>query len=852
MKFIDLFSGIGGFRSALEELGHECIAYSEIDKFAIKSYKAIYDTDGEIELGNISEISDEYISKLQGEVDIVVGGSPCFRKGTLITTKEGLKPIEDIKKGDYVLTHNNRYKEVVVPMVNPAKEIYSLKVMNSVETYVTPEHPVRAIEKFSKYNSKERKYDISFSKPKWIKVKDLQKGKHYIQLGKSSEETNPDNITKEEAWLIGRYIADGYLLTSKRSGRKNSFRRDVVFCVGKDKKLKFENKLSEYTMNPSEEKTVYKYRKQNERLFNLVSKCGRGSENKEIPQEYLNLPSEILEELIEGYLSGDGSCSNGVYSFTTVSEKLALSLVSGLNNVYKNGASITFSERPKKHIIEGREVNQKDTYRIQLRKEYNKGREPQTLKIDDFLYAPIKKIEIQETSETVYNFEVEDDNSYVANNMVVHNCQSFSIAGNRGGFDDTRGTLFFEYARTVKDIQPKYFIFENVKGMLSHDKGNTIRTVLNTFNDLGYYIDFNVFNSKFYDVPQNRERIYIVGKRKDLVDKPKYQEKVKGKKKFDEIHNWAVDNINYVELLPQLKTEVTTRLIDVLEDEVDEKYYLSEEKTKKLTLDNDLGGKLNMYDYNERDRVHSVNKVSPTLNTMQGGDRQPKVAVIGNTSNTGHGGSNVYNANGIAPTITARDCNGPKQIAVREATKQGYAIAEQGDSVNVTYPDSKTRRGRVGKQVAQTLQAGEVNQGVVINDKICRRCNSKLKPSDLEDYEYVCFECDENFYEFETKDEVKAIIGSTQKNAYVGDGSTSPSLTSAMGQGGGHVPMPVYSNLRIRKLTPLECWRLQSFTDEQFYKAKDSGVSNSQLYKQAGNAVTVNVVKYIAKKLFNE
>src|SRR5699024_620254 len=212
-------------------------------------------------------------------------------------------------------------------------------------------------------------------------------------------------------------------------------------------------------------------------------------------------------------------------------------------------------------------------------------------------------------------------------------------------------------------------------------------------------------------------------------------------------------------------------------------------------------------------------------------------------------------------------------------TKQGYAIAEQGDSVNYTYPTSKTRRGRVGKQVAQTLQTGEVNQGVVINplkgkteygwhfeqavydpqgitrtvkanggsgnilktienvnqgvvinNKICRRCNSKLKPSDLEDYEYVCFECDENFYEFETKDEPRAIIGSTQKNAYIGDGSTSPSLTSAMGQGGGHVPMPVYSNLRIRKLTPLECWRLQGFTDEQFYKAKDSGVSNSQLY----------------------
>src|SRR5699024_7030598 len=224
-------------------------------------------------------------------------------------------------------------------------------------------------------------------------------------------------------------------------------------------------------------------------------------------------------------------------------------------------------------------------------------------------------------------------------------CQSFSLAGARKGFEDTRGTLFFEYAKVVKETQPKYFLFENVKGMLSHDKGNTIRVVLETFNQLGYYIDFNIFNSKYYDVPQNRERIYIVGKRKDAVDNTEHQEKVEGKKKFDEVHNWAVDNINYVELLPQLQTEVTTRLIDVLEDEVDEKYYLSEEKAEKLVMNIDSD----------------------------------------------------------------------KVIGVREATNQGYAIAEQGDSVNVSYPTSKTRRGRVGKQVAQTLQDGEVNQGVVIN-----------------------------------------------------------------------------------------------------------------------------------------
>ena len=264
-------------------------------------------------------------------------------------------------------------------------------------------------------------------------------------------------------------------------------------------------------------------------------------------------------------------------------------------------------------------------------------------------------------------------------------CQSFSLAGSKKGFEDTRGTLFFEYAKVVKETQPKYFLFENVKGMMSHDKGDTIRVVLETFNELGYYIDFNVFNSKYYGVPQNRERIYIVGKRKDLVEQPKHHNKTKGKKKIDEIHNWAVDNTNYIELLPPLQTEVTTQLIDVLEDEADEKYYLSEKMVSNAKYDNELKGLLNHYSYRELDTIHSIYKVSPTLNTMQGGGRQPKIVT----------------------------------------------------------PIKK----------------------------------------------------------------------------------------------------------KIRKLTPLECWRLQGFTDEQFYKAKNSGVSNSQLYKQAGNSVTVNVVDAIVKEL---
>ncbi len=97
-------------------------------------------------------------------------------------------------------------------------------------------------------------------------------------------------------------------------------------------------------------------------------------------------------------------------------------------------------------------------------------------------------------------------------------CQSFSIAGQRGGFEDTRGTLFFEFARCVKEFQPKVFIYENVKGLINHDKGRTFDTVLNTFNELGYKYYYKTLKAKDYGIPQSRERIYVIGFKEHSVD----------------------------------------------------------------------------------------------------------------------------------------------------------------------------------------------------------------------------------------------------------------------------------------------------------------------------------------------
>src|SRR5690625_3435809 len=162
-------------------------------------------------------------------------------------------------------------------------------------------------------------------------------------------------------------------------------------------------------------------------------------------------------------------------------------------------------------------------------------------------------------------------------------CQSFSVAGKRKGFDDTRGTLFFDVARVAKEKQPKVVWIENVKGLVNHDKGNTLDTMIQTLNDIGYVIDFEVLNSKYFGVPQNRERIFIVAIREDLIEAEPFSEEAttgqtvvpRGKRRIGE---WAdVFNFDWPE-----QAEVSTKSVDIVESIVDEKYYLDEEKTARL------------------------------------------------------------------------------------------------------------------------------------------------------------------------------------------------------------------------------------------------------------------------------
>lgn len=301
-------------------------------------------------------------------------------------------------------------------------------------------------------------------------------------------------------------------------------------------------------------------------------------------------------------------------------------------------------------------------------------------------------------------------------------CQAFSIAGKRKGFlDETRGTLFFEIARAAEQIKPRTLFLENVRGLLSHDKGRTFRTIISTLDELGYDAEWQILNSKNFGVPQNRERVFIIGHLRGECGREVFPIGESNSETNDGFQIKIVGNTNNAG--HGQKSAVYS--VDGIMSCLTATDYKQPKQIVVLNKENGMP--------RETNRVYSSEGLSPTLNTMQGGGREPKIA-----------------------------------IKIKEATKQGFAVAELGDSINFSVPNSKTRRGRVGKQVAQTLDTS-CNQATITKDMI------------------------------------------------------------------------------IRKLTPRECWRLQGFPDWAFEKAQEVN-SNSQLYKQAGNSVTVPVIYEIARR----
>lgn len=443
-------------------------------------------------------------------------------------------------------------------------------------------------------------------------------------------------------------------------------------------------------------------------------------------------------------------------------------------------------------------------------------------------------------------------------------CQDFSLAGKQAGGDKdsgTRSSLMYETIRIVEKLKPKYVIWENVKNLLSKKHRHNFDAYLETMEQLGYVNYYQVLNAKDYGIPQNRERVFTIS--------------ILGDESFE---------------FPE-KQELKLKLKDMLEDEVDEKYYLSDVQIKRIETTTYNVGKTRIQKKEWCDTLCARDWKDPKCVEVN-----RKYGVF-DTEKSKHQAGSVYDENGLFPTLDTMQ-GGYRQpfIRVKNATKKGYLEAFDGDSVNLAYPESETRRGRVGKEVSQTLQCND-SMGLVVDkprkdikeeEKYCEYCGKQLERKRfngrLEDFtvfknrKYCNRECMK-------KDYLK--IGDNHNQTYSNAHTTARKINELILHKevcelcGSEINLDIHhidgnwqnnnlnnlmclcrschtkyernkdkinNELRIRKLTPREVWRLMGFDDEDFEKASQVN-SNTQLYKQAGNSIVVNVLEAIFKEL---
>jgi len=369
-------------------------------------------------------------------------------------------------------------------------------------------------------------------------------------------------------------------------------------------------------------------------------------------------------------------------------------------------------------------------------------------------------------------------------------CQSFSIAGKRRGLEDTRGTLFFEICRVAQHHKPKLLFLENVRGLLSHDEGNTFKTILKSLWELGYDVEWQVLNSKDFGVPQNRERVFIIGHLGGF-----------GGRQIFPIGN---GNKSFAELQRLKVGAITSRRGNAKSDGdyIVESFgaTLQEEDSISVTAHCLRGGARQRYDTEtciaiadggQSYRVYSSSGISPTITTPSGGHHLPK--------------------------IECHPCLTPDRLEKRQ---HGRRFKEDGvEMFTLTGQDVH------GVELRYVLGDGRPNRSCLKSGRTAELIE-KISPGIRAEHHNTA---DVHF--------IPDIANTVDQDGYLRFGER-PHVENGKPQ-----LLPI-GYRRIRRPTPIECERLQGFPD-----GWTECESDTQRYKMLGNAVTVNVIEAIAKRL---
>lgn len=436
-------------------------------------------------------------------------------------------------------------------------------------------------------------------------------------------------------------------------------------------------------------------------------------------------------------------------------------------------------------------------------------------------------------------------------------CQSFSIAGRRQGFlDKTRGTLFFEIARAAKEIRPQYLLLENVKGLLSHGKGTTFATILATLDEIGYNVEWNLFNSKDFGVPQNRERVLIIGHLRGKRTSPIFSKSASPKKNSQAIkyfvqaskhkHLHSTDNIYDIDgIAPTLEATDYKNPPHIAYPKSEIPVLKNKHRSARFYSYKGISPTLSATNYKHPIKITCPNKDTTNSNNnhIAVKSNQQKIKYFHHGK---HQSKNVVYDNGISPTIDATTykhkpliahkdnvvmpCLTPFRINKRQNGRRFKNNGEPMFTLNTIDRD--------GVLLAKQLKLNTLPKSaytLLPKDKIKKQKSGLI---------FVGFLHGNHRHKGTNKNQIfNSRLYKMPQRIYSSKG-VSPTISAQEMQG----RYFVLTHVRVRKLTPRECWRLQGFPDYLFDRAKAVN-SNTQLYKQAGNSVTVPIIKWIADRM---
>jgi site-specific DNA-cytosine methylase/intein/homing endonuclease len=408
----------------------------------------------------------------------------CFHGDTYVTCDTGYKRIKDVCIGDRVKTHTGRYMPVVKVHQTQKQEVLKLKVGGSEELLVTPNHPFLTIKK--KYSGASI---VGLTSPEWTPACELT-NKHLVGY-RIDTPTLPENfMTEDEAWAVGRWIADGSVDLKKSNPR-------MFFSIGIGKEAEARKHLGNLPYAMYENKphsTATNFCFTSHEFYAFIADAGKGAGNKKVPAYVFQLPFRLQRAALEGYISGDGYVrqrGNQIEaSAVTASRELAYGIARLIRNVYRVAASISVT-RPKAGNINGREL--KVNYPSYIIYASLTNKVTPSIVDGDIIWQPVKSVEKINEKITVYNLSVLEDNTYAANDIIVHNCGAFSSNGG----EDFKAVL--EAIIGVKEEGVKVPMPE--KARWSH---------ADCYMGDGWSVAYRVLDAQYWGVPQRRKRIYLV------------------------------------------------------------------------------------------------------------------------------------------------------------------------------------------------------------------------------------------------------------------------------------------------------------------------------------------------------